>query len=257
MAPRPPRRRRRRRRDFVKGLSRRRGAPGPPPERPRALHFRDGRLVAGGLWLLGKLKCFLSERERERRERKERERRGTARQNSLFLSSRASNFLHLSPLNANLSFSLFLALSPPSLSPSLSLSQTRMAIHGPGTSFPTFFLQGRGPSFLEALAVELKGSGQFVARTLGELCALLFRRRVFFVFRWPQKSLTQSRRALQKPATYKNCSVSRLRVFTPAGECGLVAISSFFSVFTFFFSFFCFSNERNKKHEKNETSSAP
>jgi len=46
-----------------------------------------------------------------------------------------------------------------------------MAIHGPGTSFPTFAefasdLQGRGPSFLEALASELKGSGQFVARTL-------------------------------------------------------------------------------------------
>ena len=53
-----------------------------------------------------------------------------------------------------------------------------MAIHGPGTSFPTFFLQGRGPSFLEALAVELKGSGQFVARTLGEF--FLFRRDFFF-----------------------------------------------------------------------------
>ena len=58
-----------------------------------------------------------------------------------------------------------------------------MAIHGPGTSFPTFGefaadLQGRGPSFLEALAVELKGSGQFVARTLGEF--FLFRRDFFF-----------------------------------------------------------------------------
>lgn len=51
---------------------------------------------------------------------------------------------------------------------------TRMSIHGPGTSFPTFAafaseLSSRGPSFLEAMASELKGSGQFVARTLGEL----------------------------------------------------------------------------------------